>query len=130
MIRIKIKQWLGKLGDCLDEKGLGLVESVVAVSIIGAVLIVFVSALSTGSIAARVGEEAAVSQRLVLSQLEYIKSCPYDTDYSTVDTPEGYTIAVGVTATPDNNSNIQSITVTVFREDENILTVEDYKVNR
>lgn len=130
MIRVKIRQWLRKLGDCLDEKGLGLIESVVAVSIIGAVVIAFASALSTGSIATRVGEQAATSQRLALGQLEHIKSCAYDTDYSTIDTPEGYTIAVGVTGTPDKNNNIQKITVTIFREGENILIVEDYKVNR
>lgn len=129
-MRINIKQYISKLSRFRDEKGLSLVESIVAVAIIGVVIVVFIAALSTGSIAVREGSQAIVSQRLALTQLEYIKGCPYATTYSTIDTPEGYTVTVGIMPTPDKDQDIQKITVAVLREGENILTVEDYKVNR
>ena len=112
------------------EGGMSLTEVVVAVGIMGVAVVAFVSALSTGSIAVREGEQEVVSQRLVQTQLEYIKGCPYNTSYSTVAAPEGYMISVAVGSTPDNDTDIQKISVTVFRDGDDVLTVEDYKVNR
>ena len=116
-----------------DQTGLGLVETLVAVAILGTSVVAFVAALSAGSIA--VGEQSAavVAQSLVQTQLEYTKSYPYDpgaTTYPAVDSPEGYTISVGVASVPDTDTDIQKITVIISRESENILTVADYKVNR
>lgn len=126
-----IKQWLGKAKvPVQDQKGLGLPEATVAVAIIGVAVVTFVAALSAGSIAVREGDQEVVAQRLARTQLEYIKSCPYDTTYSKVDEPEGYTISLGVDPTSDNDTDIQKITVTVSRNGEDILAVEGYKVNR
>ncbi len=116
-----------------DERGLSLVESLVAVAILGIAAVAFVVALSTGSIAVREEYQEAVAQSLVRTQLEYIKGYSYDpsaTTYPTVDTPEGYTISVGVSSIPDTDTDIQKIAVTISREGEDILIVEDYKVNR
>jgi type II secretory pathway pseudopilin PulG len=116
-----------------DQKGLGLVETLVAVAILGTSVVAFVVALSAGSIAVGEQNEAVVAQSLVRTQLEYTKSYAYDaeaTTYPTVDTPEGYTISVGVAAIPDTDADIQKITVTISRESETIITVADYKVNR
>jgi prepilin-type N-terminal cleavage/methylation domain-containing protein len=130
MVRTK-KQWLGKVRVWFqDQRGLSLPESIVAVSIVGMAVVAFVTALSAGSIAVREGGQEVVAQRLARNQLEYIKSCPYATTYSTVEAPEGYTISVVVGATPDNDSDIQKIRVTIQKNANNILTVEDYKVNR
>ena len=133
MIRT-IKQWFGKVKIwAQDQRGLGLAESIVAVAILGVAMVAFVAALSAGSIAVREGDQEVVAQRLVRTQLEYIKSYAYDSQaitYPTVDEPEGYTISVGVGPTSDNDTDIQKITVTIYRDGEGILTVEDYKVNR
>ena len=128
---VSIQQWIRKIRIRFqDQRGLGLPESIVAVAILGVAVVAFVSALSAGSIAVREGDQEVVSQRLARTQLEYIKSRPYDTTYSTVDIPEDYTISVGVAPTSDNDTDIQKITVTISRDGEDILTVEDYKVNR
>ena len=132
VVRI-IKQWLGKVKVRVqDQKGLALPESIVAVAIIGVGVVAFVSALSAGSIAVREGGQEVVAQRLARTQLEYIKSCPYDTSYSKVDEPEGYTISGGVDSIPEaeGDTDIQKITVTILRDGDSIMTVEDYKVNR
>lgn len=115
------------------QKGLGLVETLVAVAILGTSVVAFVAALSAGSIAVGEQDEKVVAQSLAQTQLEYTKSYLYDpeaTTYPTVDTPEDYIISVNVTSIPDTDADIQKITVTISRDSENILTVEDYKVNR
>ena len=123
----KIKIWIR------DERGLGLVESLAAVAVLGVTVVAFVVALSTGSIAVREGDQEAVAQSLVRSQLEYIKNYPYDpaaTTYPKVAELEGYDISVEVNPIPDTDTDIQKVTVTISRDGEEILTVEDYKVNR
>jgi type II secretory pathway pseudopilin PulG len=116
-----------------DQKGLGLVETLVALAILGTSVVAFVAALSAGSIAVGEQDEKVVAQSLAQTQLEYTKSYPYDSEataYPTVDTPEGYIISVNVTSIPETDTDIQKITVTISRDSENILTVADYKVNR
>lgn len=115
------------------QRGLSLVETLVAVAILGTSVVAFAAALSAGSIAVGEQAEEVAAQSLVRTQLEYTKSYPYDTEattYPTVDTPEGYAISVGVAPIPDTDDDIQKITVTISRESENIMTVADYKVNR
>jgi type II secretory pathway pseudopilin PulG len=116
-----------------DERGLGLVESLAAVAILGATVVTFVIALSAGSIAVRESDQEAVAQSLVRSQLEYIKNYPYNpaaTTYPKIAEAEGYGISVEVSPVPDTDTSIQKVTVTISRDGEEILTVENYKVNR
>lgn len=129
-----IGRWSGVAREHLaDQSGLGLVESVVAVGVLAAAVVAFVTALSTGSIGVREVDQEMVAQRLARTQLECVKGYAYDpeaTSYPAVDTPDGYTVAVEVSAVVGGDADIQKITVTVSREGEEVLTVEDYKVNR
>lgn len=122
-----ITQWL-KVTQ--NEKGLGLVEAVVAVAVTGVTVVAFVAALSTGSIAVAELDQEVVAQRLTRTQLEFIKGSAYDTSYTSISTPAGYTISIDVDAIPGADSDIQEITVTIFRDGNEILRIEDYKVNR
>jgi type II secretory pathway pseudopilin PulG len=129
-----IKQRLARVKNrAQGQRGLGLVETLVAVAILGTSVVAFVAALSAGSIAVGEQDKEVVAQSLAQTQLEYTKSYPYDpeaTTYPIVDTPEDYVIAVNVASIPDTDADIQKITVTISRESENLITVEDYKVNR
>ena len=133
-MRTTIRQWLARVKVWVqDQRGLGLVESLAAVAILGTGVVAFVVALSAGSIAVREQEQQFVAQSLVQTQLEYTKSYPYDagaTAYPTVETPAGYSISVEVDPISDTDTDIQKITVTVSRDGEDLLTVENYKVNR
>ena len=133
-MRTTLKRWLAMVKVWVqDQRGLGLVESLVAVAILGVAVVAFAVALSAGSIAVREQDEQVVAQSLARTQLEYTKSYPYDpeaTTYPAVETPEGYSVSVEVGSIPDTDTDIQKITVTISREEEDILTVEDYKVNR
>ena len=128
-----IKQWLAKLDLLQDEKGLTLVELLVALAIVGTTLIAFALALSTGSLAVRESDEEVTVQSLARTQLEYTKAYPYNsaaTTYPTVNTTDNFSISVGVTAIPATDSNIQKVTANVSQNGLVLLTIEGYKVNR
>jgi type II secretory pathway pseudopilin PulG len=115
------------------QRGIGLVETLMAVAILGTAVVAFVTALSAGSIAVGEHDGEAMAQGLAQSQLEYTKSYSYSpgaTTYPLLAAPEGYSLSVGVSAVPDTDNDIQKITVTVNRGGEDIMQVQDYKVNR
>ena len=127
------QQWLNKLKVLKDEKGLTLVESLVAIAIIGVVLVAFAVAMSTGIIAVRENDQEVTVQSLARTQMEYIKGYPYDseaTTYPTVNTTDNYSISVAVTSVPDTYANIQKVTANISRDGQVLLTIEDYKVAR
>ena len=130
----KVRSGLARIKNrAQGQRGLGLVETLVAAAILGTSVVAFVVALSAGSIAIGQQDEEVVAQRLAQAQLEYTKSYAYNAGASTypaVAAPEGYTISVGVSSVPNTDADIQKITVTVLRNGENVLTIEDYKVNR
>jgi type II secretory pathway pseudopilin PulG len=143
-----IKQWFRRIKVRFqDETGIGLVESLAAVAILGVAATSFVASLSTGAIAVREGDQEVVAQSLARTQLEYVKNYPYNpaaTTYPYVYTynktynpnpitlPQGYDISVVVSPIPQagGNTDIQRITVTISREGVDLLTVDNYKVSR
>jgi len=115
------------------QDGVGLVEVLVAVAILGVTLVAFLTAISTGSLGVATTEERVTAENLARSQLEYTKSQVYlaaPASYATVTPPTGYAVSADGASIPEGNSAIQKITVTVTRNGETLLTVEDYKVDR
>jgi Tfp pilus assembly protein PilV len=116
-----------------EQRGLGLVETLVAVAILGTSVVAFAVALSAGSIAVGEHDGEVVAQGLAQNQMEYTKSYTYNqgaTTYPPIDVPEGYGISVAVSAVPNTDTDIQKITVIISRGGEAVLQLEDYKVNR
>ncbi|MDP2952038.1 MAG: prepilin-type N-terminal cleavage/methylation domain-containing protein [Chloroflexota bacterium] len=109
-----------------DQRGVSLVESLVAVALLGVAVIAPLSALSTGLLAEGVADEGVTAQSLARSQLEEIKAASYAPTYSAIQEP-GYNVSVGVTSL---DANMQKITVTILRDGRTLQVVEDYKVNR
>ena len=114
-----------------SQKGMGLVETLVAVAILGTSVAAFVVALSAGSLT--VGEQGkeAVAQSLAQTQMEYTKGEPYAITYPALAAPASYSVSVNVFSVPGTDiADIQKITVTILNDGVNLLTVSDYKVNR
>ena len=135
MTVIKLKHWWRRqAGLCRrNESGIALVETVVAIGLLGGVALAFISGLSTGSLAAREQGEETVAQRLAQSQQETIKAASYDStgaSYAAVTAPTGYSIGITVNSALYADSNIQKITVTISHNGVTVLTNEAYKVNR
>jgi Tfp pilus assembly protein PilV len=115
------------------QVGVGLVETLIAVAILGVTLVALLAAISAGSRGVAITEERVTAENLARSQMEYAKSEPYLTapaSYATVTPPAGYTVSAQATSIPGGDKSIQKITVTIARDGVKLLTVEDYKVDR
>jgi Tfp pilus assembly protein PilV len=115
-----------------SQKGLGLVETLVAVAIIGTALVTFISSLSSGAISVSDNEQETIAQSLAQSQIEYTQNLAFSPAgaYPAITTPAGYSVTVNTGSVAGTDVNIQKITVTVLRNGISIFTVSSYKVNR
>lgn len=130
-----------------NESGVSILETLVALAILGLVAVAFLGGLTGVARATLISDEQATAESLARSEIEHVKSQDY-IDYAVLDheeyvgseaVPASY--SVEITAVPINpntgqplpsgeDDNIQKITITVNRNDEPVLTVEDYKVKR
>jgi type II secretory pathway pseudopilin PulG len=129
-----LKYIIGRLG---DQAGIGLVETLVAIALLGVAMTSFVTDLSAGTIAVKIQNENTTAQGLAQTQMEVIKAAPYDKSgksYRAVEAPEGYDIDIAIDPAVDEKGNdkktIQKVSVTILHNGEAIITLEDFKVNR
>ena len=142
-----------------NERGIGLIEVLVALAILGIVAAAFLSGLATASKAVLIADVRTNAESLARSQMEHIKNQIYsstnvDWDYTVTDSgrsssdpPDWWGLGspgnppllashyagFSVYASADEdaaNVGIQKITVTVEHLDEVKITLEDYKVDR
>ena len=116
-----------------DQRGLTLVELLMALAIISLVAVSFVPGLSLGSTAAGRGSQETISQNLARRQTEYVKSFTYNslaTTYPKIPAPANYAISVSVDGISGGDGNIQQVTVSVAYRGDTIVTTDSLKVNR
>ena len=137
--RVRIPRGMGLVK---EERGFSLIETVIAIALLGIVAVSVLSGLGTASKALFVADERATAESLARSQMEYVKNQAYDDtnnppqyfQFSSI--PDGYTIAV-TTARLDpngdgttNDDGIQKITIAVAHLGKDVVTVEGYKLDR
>ncbi len=118
------------------ESGVTLLETVVALAILGTIAVTFLSGLVITTKAAFTTDERATAESLAQSQMEGVKNASYNAaGYSPAPIPTGkdyINYSADITAeslnTPDEG--IQKITVTVKRSGEQVFTLEGYKLSR
>jgi prepilin-type N-terminal cleavage/methylation domain-containing protein len=131
-----------------DERGMTLIEVLIALSIMGLVSVVFLGGIQMSFNSNLIDQERVTAENLVKSQMEYIKGQAYDTAHDPPqylplpigEIPEGYYVAPpsairinpsGGATTPD--TGIQQVTVRVYRGIDAggrlLITVIGYKVN-
>jgi len=117
----------------LRQRGVILLDTLVAISIISTVVLASMTALSTASVALRQVDEETTAGIIVISQIESIKTQPYVAtggSYALVDTPDGYVVSNTTTAYFGGDSNIQKVTVTVTHIGEVVQEQSIVKINR
>jgi prepilin-type N-terminal cleavage/methylation domain-containing protein len=116
-----------------SERGVTLVESLIAVAVLGIAIVVFVAGLSTGTISTSKSDRLSTAHELARSQLEHTKDAAYNAApyaYPTVVPPAGYTVTSNASAIPLGDASIQLITVDVSDATGVVFTLEGYKVDR
>ena len=118
-----------------SQRGSVLLEALIAVLMLGTIAVIFLGAISSGLLGAGIVEEHLVAKNLARTQMEDLKSLPYDiaNQYPvTVSPPPGYTVLIDVTnlSPAEYPDSLQKMAVTVCRDGKTILTVETFKANR
>ena len=114
-----------------SQSGFALLETIVAVALLGIISVAFLGATITSSSSRVIADEHTAARILAESQMETLKKQTSAFGYDPVPIPEeylGYTSLVNVESM--RNGNIQKITVTIKHHDKQITTLESYKVNR
>ena len=120
-----------------SELGYSLMETLVALAIIGIVAAIFLSGMATTTKANIITDKKATAESLVYTEIEYVKNFAYQYDASlypvdpALTIPEGWAVPQPVVelihATDDG---AQKVTVTAQHNGEEVLSVNVYKVDR
>ena len=121
-----------------NEAGVSLIETAVALAILGLIAVAFISGLATAAKATIIADEQATAESLARSQMEYVKTLDYvydTTQYSPAPIPDGedysgYSVMIDAEPLHDTDDGIQKITVTIKHYDKPVITLEGYKVDR
>ena len=131
-----------------SEKGFSLIETLMALALMGIIAVAFLSGMSTSFKGIIVSQERVAAESLAKSQLEYIKSQDYISvaEYNPEDpakryqpitipsdlTDQGYTIEISspqlVVVAGGGWGELQSITLVIRRNGEERITVSEYKI--
>lgn len=116
-----------------SQRGIGMVETLVAVAILGTAVVAFIVALSAGSLTVGEQNKETIAQALAQTQMDYTKNENYDPNavtYPLLSVPDTYSVLVEVLGVPFADTDIQKITVTVNKDGISVYAISDYKVNR
>lgn len=112
------------------EKGFSLLETIVALALLGIIGVAFLNGLATTSTARATADERAGAKILAESYMENIKKLEYSSAYN-ITIPDEYAgYSVNLTVQNERNSDIQKLTVTVWHRGHDVLRLESYKVRR
>jgi len=133
-----------------SEKGFALIETLVALALMGITAVGLLSGLATTFRAGMISQERVIAESLAKSQWECIRAQDYilTADYNPED-PEkryekivipyeldvkGYAIEIGtpqaIISPADNEFDLQSITIVINCDSKQLLTMSDYRVGR
>jgi len=132
-----------------SEKGFALIETLVALALMGITAVGLLSGLATTFRAGMISQERVVAESLGKSQWEsiraqdYIPTADYDPNdpdkrYELIVIPyeldvKGYAIEINAPVTiigPDGEFELQSITILINCDSKQLLTISDYRVGR
>lgn len=133
----KFARWLIK-GISGENPGLTLIETVIALAILGMVSVTFLGALTSTSQSAFIADEQTTAESLARSQMELVKTAEYvygATGYTPAPLPAAedyinYSVVITAAALNNPDVGIQKITVSVNHSVKTVFVLEGYKGER
>jgi type II secretory pathway pseudopilin PulG len=133
-----MKRIKDKLSFLRGQSGVSLLETLVAVAVLGMIVPAFLSGLATASEAAFTADEQTTAESLARSQMEWVKNTVYVEDapeYPPAPIPSvsdyvNYTVEIIAEPLHTPDEGIQKITVTVRHSGKLIVQLESYKGQR
>jgi len=121
-----------------QESGMTLVETLVALAILGAVAVSFLNGMTAASESTFIADEQTTAENLARNQMEEVRTADYvygTTEYPPAPMPDGkdyINYSAVITAEPLNNPDdgIQKITVSIKHFDKTTFRLESYKGQR
>ncbi len=132
----QVRDWLlGKMTNIFsDERGFTLVESLVALAILGTAFVAFLAGLSSSAIATNRMDKRTTAGIVARSQMEYTKAQEYCVAPDTYDVfsplPANYSVVAEASPISGRDDDVQRVTVTVSHKGEAVYVLEDFKANR
>jgi prepilin-type N-terminal cleavage/methylation domain-containing protein len=123
------------------QSGMSLIETVIALAILGIVGAAMFTALSGSTRSVITSDERTTAESLARTEMEWIKQQVFDDTvddgdaigtYSVVTGPTGYSFSPNPVIGNDvtGKPGIQKITFTIVHNGKNVLTLEGYKGSR
>jgi prepilin-type N-terminal cleavage/methylation domain-containing protein len=123
------------------ERGMTLIEVLIALAILAAVAVTFLIGMTVSSKGAIVSQQNITVDSLAKSQMESIKAQPYIVvglgNYTTIAIPQdlvnqGYNIGINVGLAPGHTTDdgLQQITVNITQNGATVLSLVSLKTNR
>jgi prepilin-type N-terminal cleavage/methylation domain-containing protein len=122
----------------LGQRGFSLLETLVALAILGAIAVTFLNGVNTAIKTTAVADEHTTAESLAQSQMEWVKRVEYVEEaaaYNPASLPgssdyQDYSVTVTSEPLFDPDAGLQKITVTVKHNGEAVFTLEGYKRQR
>jgi len=113
------------------ERGNFLVETLVALALLGIVGVTFLSGVTTATNSRLIADEGVTGRILAESQMENIRKQNYALSYDSMPIPDEYAgYSAEIEVDPFRNGSIQKITVTITHRNKEVAELESYKVHR
>ncbi|MFC1951223.1 hypothetical protein ACFLXN_02310 [Chloroflexota bacterium] len=122
-----------------SARGVGLVEVLIALALVSGVVVMALSAISTGTKSVGTYDRISTAQNIAQAQLEYTKSAAYESLPASYDAiplpPANYSVTVKAYAVTGDGEGVprdemQKIVVTVYHQGNAVFSKEGYKVDR